>query len=105
MKYHYLQIYHNFDTPDKWSKQALLHDFSREEGIIGCKKVILEFKDYSFQDYPDQAELKVCLRNSYLNKKDRCYYWCGTPYYSYDALYTALSEQKRLMTLEVEVLE
>ena len=105
MTYHYLHIYHNFNEPDKWVKGSLLQDFSREKDIIKCKKVILEFKDYSFQEYPDQEELKAYLRKSYLNKKDRCYYWAGTPYYSYETLYEALSEQKRLMALEAEVIE
>lgn len=105
MNYHYLHIYHDFGEPDKWVKSTLLSDFSREKSIINCTKVILEFKDYSFQEYPDQEELKAYIRKSYLNKKDRCYYWCGTPYYSYETLYDALSKQKRLMTLEAEVIE
>ena len=107
MNYHYLHIYHNFGEPDdtKWIKESLLHDFSRQKELIDCKKVIMEFKDYSFQEYSDQEELKAYLRKSYLNKKDRCYYWCGTPYYSYDVLYEALSKQKRLIALEVEVIE
>lgn len=105
MTYHYLHIYHNFNKPDKWAKESLLFDFSHEKDIIDCKKAVIEFKDYSFQEYPDQEELKAYLRKSYLNKKDRCYYWCGTPYYSYETLYEALSKQKRLMSLEVEVVE
>ena len=105
MKYHYLRIYHDFNEPDKWSKGSLLYDFSRDKNLINLQKATIEFKDYSFHEYPDQEELKAYLRNSYLNKKDRCYYWCGTPYYSYETLYEALSEQKRLMALEVEVIE
>ena len=105
MKYHYLHIYHDFNEPDKWVKESLLFDFSHEKDIINCKKAVIEFKDYSFQEYPDQEELKAYLRKSYLNKKERCYYWCGTPYYSYETIYEALSKQKRLMALEVEVIE
>ena len=107
MNYHYLHIYHDFGKPEdtKWVKQSLLHDFSNEEGFLNCKKASIELKDYSFQEYPDQEELKAYLRKSYLNKKDRCYYWCGKAYYSYEELYNALSEQKRLLALEAEVTE
>ena len=105
MTYHYLQIYHDFGKPDEWVKNTLLSDFNQEKAIISCKKVLIEFKDYSFQEYPDQNELKAYLRRLYLNKKEKCYYWFGTAYYSYETLYEALSKQKRLMALEVEIIE
>lgn len=105
MKYHYLRLYHDFGTPDKWVKPQLLYEFGNDGGVELFTKAEIVFTDFSFQEYPDQEELKKYLRSSYLNKKDRCYYWSGTAYYSYETLYVALSEQKRLMSLDVEVIE
>lgn len=105
MKYHYLKLYHDFGKPDACAKSSLLYEFGNDGGVESFSKAIIEFKDYSFQEYPDQEEIKAYIRKSYLNKKDRCYYWCGTPYYSYEDLYQALSEQKRFLSLEIEVIK
>lgn len=76
--------------------------------LISMAKI--EFKDYSFFEYPDQARAKQEISSTYGHKNMQTnvveYWWEGDRYPDLETLYKALAEQKRFMfmelTLEVE---
>ena len=111
MKISFLTIYH--DLPDMeesksnaqysllgmWQKSLLLQNI----GFIASAKV--EFKDYSFFDYPNQerAKKEIDMAYRYQAKKNSPieYWWAGEQYPDLDTLYGALAEQKRFMELTI----
>ena len=115
MQIKFLTIYHDFGNPEynKINTQdTLLYMWQRsiqlkQINFISSAKV--EFKDYSFFDYPDQEKAKREIQNAYGNKRKKKdgggweYYWCGEQYPDLATLYDALAEQKRFMELTITV--
>jgi hypothetical protein len=117
MQIKFLTLYHNFS--DKESNFLSAQDslltmwrnavYSQSVPFIPAAKV--EFKDYSFFEYPDQEKAKAEIKRAY-GSKSKCikngvtqYWWCGRQYPDLDTLYNALAEQKRFMELTIEVTE
>ena len=115
MQIKFLDLYHNFEDTGRSKADAqdsLLYMWRRSIQLKQTKFISsakIEFKDYSFFDYPDQEKAKREISNAYghkLNKKDGGgmeYYWCGEKYPNLDTLYKALAEQKRFMELIITV--
>lgn len=118
MQIKFLTLYHNFNlenNPDygKYDAQdTLLYMWQRsiQQGFtkfISAAKV--EFKEYSFFDYPNQNKAKNEIIRAYGKKRKKKdgggyeYWWCGEQYPDLDTLYAALAEQKRFMELTITV--
>ena len=115
MQIKFLNLYHIFDNVEQnrcdaqnsllymWMKSLQL----KQVKFISSAKV--EFKEYSFFDYPDQEKAKREVQNAYGDRRKRKdgggweYYWCGTQYPDLNTLYSALAEQKRFMELTITV--
>ena len=74
------------------------------------RKAKVEFKEYSFAEYPDQeklnSEIKKSLSSGY-NYLHNTQFWhyAGKQYYVFEELYNALSEDHMLMELTITVEE
>lgn len=114
MQIKFLTLYHNFS--DKEANFISAQDslltmwrnavYSQSVPFIPVAKV--EFKDYSFFEYPDQAKAKAEIDRAYGKTSKRfknCgevqYWWAGEQYPNLDTLYNALAEQKRFMELVI----
>ncbi len=115
MQIKFLTLYHDFDNVE-YSKceaqDSLLYMWMRSLQLKQVKFIPsakVEFKEYSFFDYPDQEKAKREIQNAYGNKRKKKdgggweYYWCGTQYPDLDTIYEALSKQKRFMELTITV--
>lgn len=113
MQIKFLNLYHDFDDTE-YSKtnaqESLLCMWQRSIQLKQVKFIPsakVEFRDYSFFDYPNQEKAKREIQNAYGNKRkkkdggDIEYWWCGTQYPDLDTIYEALSKQKRLMELTI----
>jgi hypothetical protein len=115
MQIKFLTLYHNFTDPDHarhYAQDNLLYMWQRSLQLKNIKfipRALVEFKDYSFFEYPDQVKAKQEIHNIYghkLTKQDGggvIYRWCGEEYSDLDILYNALAEQKRFMELIITV--
>ena len=115
MQIKFLTIYHDFGDSEhdkRYAQDSLLYMWQRavqlqQVKLISSAKV--EFKDYSFFDYPDQEKAKKEISNAYGHKlKNKSgggiiYRWCGEEYSDLDIIYKALAEQKRFMELTITV--
>lgn len=111
MQIKFLTLYHDFEDPEYGKNEAqdtLLYMWQRSLQLGNIKYIStakVEFKEYSFFDYPDQEKAKREIQNAYGNKRKKRngggweYYWCGTQYPDLDTIYEALSKQKRFMEL------
>ena len=115
MQIKFLTLYHNFS--DKESNFLSAQDslltmwrnavYSQSVPFIPAAKV--EFKDYSFFEYPNQEKAKAEIKRAYGKTSKRIkndgtqYWWCGRQYPDLDTLYNALAEQKRFMELVITV--
>ena len=117
MQIKFLNLYHNFDDVEYSKREAqdsLLYMWMRSVQLQQVKFIpsaMVEFKDYSFFEYPDQEKAKKEIQEAYGNKRKKKdgggweYYWCGRQYPDLDTIYEALSKQKRLMELTITVEE
>lgn len=115
MQIKFLTLYHNFENPESSIYQAqdsLLYMWQRSLQLKQIKFIPVakvEFKDYSFFDYPDQERAKREINNVYGHKRKKKdgggieYYWAGTQYPDLETIYAALAKQKRFMELTVTV--
>lgn len=115
MQIKFLNLYHNFDDVEYSKREAqdsLLYMWQRSLQLRQIKFISsakVEFKDYSFFDYPDQEKAKREISNVYGHKRKKHegggveYWWCETRYPDLETLYTALAEQKRFMELTITV--
>lgn len=115
MQIKFLTLYHDFDDTEHskhYAQDSLLYMWRRSLQLKQIKFIPtakVEFKDYSFFDYPDQEKAKKEIHNAYGKKhknKDGGgteYWWCCERYYDLDTLYNALAEQKRFMELTITV--
>jgi hypothetical protein len=113
MQIKFLDLYHNFGDTEYSKVQAqdsLLYMWQRSLQLRNIKFISsarVEFKDYSFFDYPDQEKAKREIQNAYGHKRKKKdgggfeYYWCGTQYPDLETIYAALAEQKRFMELTI----
>jgi hypothetical protein len=117
MQIKFLNLYHYFDDVEYSKREAqdsLLYMWQRSLQLQQVKFIPsakVEFKDYSFFEYPDQEKAKKEIQEVYGNKRKKKdgggweYYWCGTQYPDLETIYEALSKQKRLMELTITVEE
>ena len=73
-------------------------------------KATVEFKEYSFAEYPDQEklnnEIKRSTHSGYLHSQNLQFWqWAGKRYYIFSELYNDLAECHRLMELTLTVEE
>ena len=109
MQFKFLTLYHNFNSAEKNladAQRSLLtmwQDAIFKGKIKSTPKATVEFKDYSFYEYPDSTKAIKEIKSSYGHKnkqtKEIEYWWGGKQYLSFDALYAELAEQKRFMEL------
>ena len=115
MQIKFLTLYHDFDdesTSKRYAQDSLIYMWQRSIQLKQIKFIPtakVEFKEYSFFDYPDQEKVKREISNAYghkLKKKDGggvVYRWAGDEYPDLDSIYKALAEQKKLMELIITV--
>lgn len=115
MQIRFLDLYQDFDDTEYSKMQAqesLLYLWQRALQLKQIKFIPaakVEFKDYSFFDYPDQEKAKREIHNAYSHKckkkdgGDYEYWWCGRQYPDLNTIYNALAEQKRFMELIITV--
>ena len=111
MQFKFLTLYHNFSNEEKnlvEAQRSLLSVWQNavfEGKIKFTPKATVEFKAYSFFEYPDSNKAIKEIKASYGHKnkqtKEIEYWWGGKQYPSFDALYSALAEQKRFMELTI----
>lgn len=111
MQIKFLTLYHNFEDSESSIHQAqdsLLYKWQRSLQLRQIKFISsakVEFKDYSFFDYPNIENAKQKISQTYGHKRKKKdgggieYYWAGTQYTDLDSIYNALAEQKRFMEL------
>lgn len=115
MQIKFLTLYHDFEDREHslyYAQDNLLYMWQRSIQLKQIKFISsakVEFKEYSFFDYPDQEKAKREIQNAYGSKRKKKdgggweYYWCGTQYPDLDTIYEALSKQKRFMELTITV--
>ena len=115
MQIKFLTLYHDFDDPSygkSCAQDNLLYMWQQSLQLRQIKYISnakVEFKDYSFFDYPDQEKVRKEIHNTYghkcKNKDDNSfiYRWCEKTYSDLDSIYNALAKQKRLMELIITV--
>jgi hypothetical protein len=116
MQIKFLTLCHDFDDRELslyYAQDSLLYMWQRSIQLKQIKFIPsakVEFKEYSFFDYPDQEKAKREIQNVYGNKRkkkdgggDGEYYWCGTQYSDLDTIYEALSKEKHFMELTITV--
>ena len=115
MQIKFLTLYHNFDDTEyskHYAQDSLLYMWQRSLQLKQVKFIPaakVEFKDYSFFDYPDQEKAKKEISNAYCHKRKKKdgdgveYWWAGSQYPDLDTLYKELAEQKRFMELVITV--
>ena len=113
MQFKFLTVYHNFSNEEKsltYAQHSLISMWQNAifKGKIKlATKATVEFKTYSFFDYPDSAKAIKEIKDSYGHKnkqtKEIEYWWDGQQYLSFDALYSALAEQNRFMELTITI--
>lgn len=113
MQIKFLTIYHDFEDSElekHYAQDNLLHMWQRSLQLKQVKIIpaaTVEFRDYSFFDYPDQEKARKEIHNAYghkCKKKDGGgieYWWCGTRYSDLDTIYNVLAKQKRFMELTI----
>ena len=71
------------------------------------KKAIVEFNDYSFEEYPDQEKLHSEIKRSSCSHPHGMYYWqyAGKRYDLFEELYNDIAKDHRLMELTITVEE
>ena len=110
MQIKFLNIYYydteisqvQYELLEFW-QNAIVHD---QIEFIHCAKV--EFKNYSFTDYPDQNKLKYELYKSTVSGYDSITesdFWFADKrcYTSFEKLYNDLAETHQLMELTITV--
>ena len=76
------------------------------EQVKPIKKAVVEFNDYSFEEYPDQEKLCKEIKNSIssyykpLHNKQN-WTWAGCFYYDFEELYNDLAKDHQLMALTI----
>jgi glutathione S-transferase len=115
MQIKFLTLYHNFSNKEKNLADAqrdllsMWHTAIFNSHVQFIPEAKVEFKDYSFFEYPDQEKAKAEIHRAYGSKSKRFknsevqYWWAGEQYPSLDTLYNALAEQKRFMELVITV--
>lgn len=115
MQIKFLNLYHDFEGTESSKARAqdsLLYMWQRSIQLGNIKfipKAKVEFKDYSFFEYPDQEKAKREISNAYGKRRKKNntdiieYWWAGEQYPDLDTLYEALAEQKRFMELIITV--
>ena len=111
MQIKFLNIYDYYDVErcqakyellEFWQK-AIVHD---QIDFVHCAKV--EFKNYSFTDYPDQEklckEIKNSVSSSFNYAHNTTYWWlAGKRYGIFKELYDDLAKTHHLMELIITV--
>ena len=113
MQFKFLTLYHNFSDEEKSLTDAQHSLISMWQNAIFkgkikfATKATVEFKTYSLLEYPNSAKAVKEIKDSYGHKnkqtKEIEYWWGGQQYLSFDALYSALTEQKRFMELTITI--
>ena len=115
MQIKFLTLYHNFDDRERnlcSAQDSLLYMWQRSIQLKQIKFIPtakVEFKEYSFFDYPDQEKAKREINSAYGHKRKKKdgggfeYWWAGEQYPDLDSIYKALAEQKRFMELIITV--
>lgn len=115
MQIKFLTLYHDFDDREHslyYAQDNLLYMWQRSIQLKQIKFISsakVEFKEYSFFDYPDQEKARREIGNAYghkLKKKDGggiVYRWAGKEYPDLDSIYKALAEQKKFMELIITI--
>ena len=115
MQIKFLTLYHDFEDPEYGKNDAqdtLLYMWQRSLQLGYIKYIPtakVEFKEYSFYDYPNQDKARNELIRAYGKKRKKKdgggyeYWWCGEQYPDLDTLYKALAKQKRFMELIITV--
>lgn len=115
MQIKFLTLYHEFDDAEYnrcTAQNDLLYMWQRSiqtQRVKFIPTAKVEFKEYSFFDYPDQEKAKREISAAYGHKRKKKdgggieYYWCGEQYPDLDTLYNALAKQKRFMELTITV--
>lgn len=113
MQIKFLTLYHNFDNLESSlisAQKDLIFDWwsaITNKNIKFIPEARITFKDYSLQEFYDQDKAKKYIQKTYghkdKNTKQYVYFWSGEKYPSLDAIYEALSKQKRFMELIIEV--
>ena len=80
------------------------------EQVKPVKKAIIEFSDYSFEEYQDQEklckEIKNCTSSTFNYEHNTTYWWlAGKRYDVFEDLYDDLAKTHRLMELTITVEE
>ena len=115
MQIKFLTMYHNLKDEEYnnyLAQQELLNMWQRsimQRNIKFIKKAKIVFQTYAFSEYSDQKKLIKELQTAYGHKDKRTgvieYWWGGEQYPDFDTLFKALTKQKRLMELTIEVEE
>ena len=116
MQIKFLTLYHAFENVEQnlaSAQDSLLYMWQRSLQLKNIKfipEAKVEFRDYSFFEYPDQEKAKKEVSQAYgssnskrRNSKAMEYWWCGTLYTDLDILYNELAEQKRFMELVITI--
>ena len=115
MQIKFLTLYHDFDDREHslhYAQDSLLYMWQRSVQLKQIKFIPsakVEFKEYSFFDYPDQEKAKREISNAYGKKRKKKdgggieYWWAGEQYPDLETLYKALAEQKKFMELIITV--
>ena len=116
MQIKFLTLYHDFEEDREhslhYAQDSLLYMWRRSIQLKQVKFIPsakVEFKDYSFFDYPDQEKAKLEISNAFGHKRKKKdgggveYWWSGEQYTDLETLYKALAKQKRFMELTITV--
>ena len=115
MQIKFLTLYHDFDDREHslhYAQDSLLYMWQRSVQLKQVKFISsakVEFKEYSFFDYPDQEKAKREISNAYGHKRKKkdgggiVYRWCGEEYTDLETIYAALAEQKKFMELTITI--
>ena len=115
MQIKFLTLYHDFNDLElslHYAQDSLLYMWQRSAQLKQVKFISsakVEFKEYSFFDYPDQEKAKLEISNAYGHKRKKkdgggiVYRWAGDEYLDLDSIYEALAEQKKFMELTITV--
>ena len=110
MQIKFLTLCHAFDDREhslRFAQDSLLHMWKRSiqlKQVEFIPSATIEFKEYSFFDYPDQEKAKKKISDEFGSiERDGAvnYYWAGTKYPDLDTLYKDLAEQKHFMELTI----
>ena len=90
-----------YNLLDFWQRSLLNYQ------VPQLKKAIVEFNDYSFEEYYDQERLHSEIKRSSCSNPQGMYYWqyAGRRYEVFEELYNDLARDHRLMELVITIEE